>query len=347
MIKVFIVDDSLTFIEAFRKVLSLDPEIEIVGYARTGQEAIERIPVIKPDVVTMDIIMPGLDGIDTTKRILQTYPVPIVIISSCYNDKEVEMMYEAIQVGAVSIIAKPRRLSSDSTETLNLIRSIKLMSEVKVVKRFSKEKKTNPQQYKGFLCSSNSDIEVVCIGASTGGPPVLKTILSEIPADFPKPILVVQHISPNFLKGMINWLQPFCQVSLVIPQEGEIAEGGKVYFAPENKHMGIDKNKKIFLSDEPPEHCVKPSVSFLFRSALRSFGNKFLAVLLTGMGKDGAEETAQLHRMNGVTIIQDKQSSVVFGMPGEAIRLGAGRYILPPEKIPEAIINQICRKEGS
>lgn len=346
MIKVFIVDDSPTFIEAFRNFLMVDPDINVVGYAKTGDEAIAKIPVSKPDVVTMDIIMPGKDGLETTKKILETYPVPIVILTACYNSKTEDIMYDAMESGAVSIVPKPRMLSLDNQEALNVIKTIKIMSEVRVVKRtIINTKKPVAQAYeKPSLFCDNNKVVMVCIGASTGGPPVLKTILSHMPSDFPVPILVVQHIACSFLNGMVNWLQSYCKIKISIPNDGDTVVGGNVYFAPDNYHMGIDKNRRIFLSLDPPIHCVRPSVSFLFRSVLKSFGNRFLGVLLTGMGKDGAQEISQLHSLKGITIIQDKESSAVFGMPGEAIKLGAGTFILPPEKIAEAIINQVCKR---
>ncbi|MFQ3573274.1 MAG: chemotaxis protein CheB [Thermodesulfovibrionales bacterium] len=343
MVKVFIVDDSPTFIEAFKKAISSDPEIEVVGYASSGEDAITKITLLKPDVVTMDIIMAGMNGIETTKRILESYPVPIIIVSSCYNQNSVDIMYDAIEAGAVSIMPKPKNLLKGSIESLDIIKTIKLMSHVNVVTRKFKSKDICPKN-SPTLYRKDNNIELICIGASTGGPPVLKTILSQLPSDLPVPILVVQHISPGFLDGMISWLQTSCNLNLTIAQDGEMVSSGKVYFAPDNCHMGIDKAKRIFLSQAPPEHCVRPSVSFLFRSALSSFGNRFMGILLTGMGKDGAKELSQLHNLKGITIIQDKESSVVFGMPGEAIRLGAGTFILSPEKIPEQIVHQLYKR---
>jgi two-component system chemotaxis response regulator CheB len=177
----------------------------------------------------------------------------------------------------------------------------------------------------------------VLIGASTGGPPVLQTVLSGFKAGFPAPILVVQHITKGFIEGMIEWLGAVISLPISLAKDGERALPGHVYFAPDDCHMGVDSSGRFFLSMDAPENGIKPSISFLFRSALEAYGPEVVAVLLTGMGKDGAEEMKKIRDAGGVTIIQDKESSVVYGMPGEAARLGGAAYILPPERIPSKI----------
>ncbi len=343
MIRVLIVDDSPTVREAIAYGLSKDPNIQVVGFAESGKEAISKVQALRPDVVTMDIVMPEMDGIETTRRIMETMPLPIVIVSSCYNPEEVELSYRAIEAGAVAILPKPAGLGGPYCLTNpELLRTIRLMSEVKVVKRTARKPSRSQKTFRPI----NQDIAIVAIGASTGGPPVLQTILSGLPGSFSVPVLVVQHISPGFIEGMIRWLQPSCSLSLKVASHSEDVRAGVVYFAPDMRHMGVDRTGRIFLSDAPPEHGVRPSVSFLFRSVLESYRNKAMGILLTGMGKDGAREMLEFHKKGCITMAQDEDTCAVFGMPGEAVRLGAVRHVLPPQGILNQILLYCSRHES-
>ncbi len=334
MIRVFIVDDSPTAQQCIAHLLSSDKDIEIVGFADSGEEAIEKIESCKPDLVTMDIIMAGMDGIKTTRAILERYPVPIVIVSSCYNPDEVELSYRAIEAGALAILPKPTVIGTVvNSVDKEFVRTIKVMAEVKVIKRRKTKLESPVKCFYPFNGSYQRGVKIVAIGASTGGPPVLQTLLGGLPADFPVPIVVVQHISPGFIDGMVRWLQPFCKLSVKVAEDKEGIKPGNIYFAPDKKHMGIDRKGCVFLSDAPTEHGVRPSVSFLFRSVVETYGGDAIGILLTGMGQDGADEMLKMHQNRAITMAQNQESCVIFGMPGEAVRLGGVTHVLSPEQI--------------
>jgi len=342
MIKVLIVDDSPTIRQYLQELFILDGEFKVVGTAKDGEEAITMVEKTSPDVVTMDINMPKLNGYEATKKIMQTKAVPIVIVSSAYNPDEVQDTFKAMQAGAVAGVKRPHGLGSknDDSEITNLIQTVKLMSEVKVITRRLDRKKT-PNKSSDNLKQINSvqekKYEIVAIGASTGGPPVIQNILSKMTPNISVPILIVQHITPGFCDGLVEWLNKTTKFQIKLAEHNESAKPGIVYFAPDYKHMGIDAGKKIFLSDDPPEHSIKPSVSFLFRSIANNFKNNAIGVLLTGMGKDGAYELKLINDNDAMTIIQNKETSVVFGMPGEAMKLNAAKYIISPDEIAKKI----------
>ncbi|TAN43704.1 MAG: chemotaxis-specific protein-glutamate methyltransferase CheB [Nitrospirae bacterium] len=340
MIKVLIVEDSPVVRELLLYILSSDPEIRVIGTANNGEEAVEFVQRDRPDVITMDINMPRMNGLDATRAIMETNPVPIIIVSGSYDVKEVDTTFRAMDAGAVAAVARPGGIGHPDHETTKkeLLHTVKLMSEVKVVKRWKhyRQKEAAPvikQDYKSDIIAISSEIRLVAIGVSTGGPPVLQAILSGLPKDFGVPVLIVQHIAAGFLGGMLEWLGK----SSAIPLHTAIHEGpvlpGHAYFAPDGFNMGVDRQGRTILSKDVPENGVCPSVSFLFRSVAAVYGQKAVGVLLTGMGKDGAEELKLMRDKGAVTIVQDRESSVVYGMPGEAIRLGAAAYVLSPDRI--------------
>lgn len=333
VISVYIVDDSAVAREHLRHILESDPEIVVAGEAHSGEEAVEYVKTSRPDVITMDISMPRMDGHEATSRIMEMNPVPIVIVSANYSRDQVGQSFRAMEAGALAIVEKPPGIGHADYERAaqDLTRTVKLMSEVSVVRRWHKSRRL-PLAPREPSVDARS-VKAVLIGASTGGPPVLQTVLSGFHADFPAPILVVQHITKGFIEGMIEWLGAAISLPVSLARDGERALPGRVYFAPDDRHMGIDASGRFFLSMDAPENGIRPSISFLFRSALASYGAEVVAVLLTGMGKDGADEMKRIRDIGGVTIIQDKESSVVYGMPGEAARLGGAAHVLPPERI--------------
>jgi len=346
MIKVLIVEDSIVARELLARILSSDSEINVIGTATNGEEAVEFVARTKPDAVTMDIIMPKMDGFEATRRIMETRPVPIVIVSSSLNKEEVEKTWRAVEAGAVAILEKPRYSPSGhlAEDAVKLIQTVKLMSQVKVVRRWTKHKlpeKVKPAPAEEVVPSASPRItpgkRVVAIGASTGGPAVLHNILRELPAGFPVPILVVQHITRGFTVGFVDWLNQACELRVGLAVNNEIAQPGNVYVAPDGFQMKIDARSRIALTNDEPENGLRPSVSCLFRSVAHAFRDKAVGILLTGMGRDGAEDLKLMMDKGAVTIAQDEESSIVYGMPQEAARLGAARYSLPPEKITQML----------
>lgn len=351
MIKVLIVEDSLVVQELLVHILSTDPEIKVIGTANNGEEALEFLSSNTPDVITMDIIMPIMDGFETTRKIMETKPVPIVIVSENLNTNEAEKTFRALECGAVAVLKKPKGLGKPNFDNVakELVNVVKTMSEVKVVRRWSRSKpleKSVISKISTPIKRASQKIELVAIGASTGGPPVLKTILSALPKEFPVPVLIVQHITVGFTEGFVDWLRQITSMKVQIAVNNDSVLAGNVYVAPDNHQMLINKNKKIILINKKNDekgHC--PSVASMYSSVIENFGGNAIGVLLTGMGKDGAEELKLMKDAGSITIAQDKESSVVHGMPGEAIKLNAATHILSPEKIA-ATLNEITNKNN-
>ncbi len=332
MIKLLIVEDSPVIRDFLGYIFSMDSEIEIIGYAGDGIEAIEKVKELSPNVVTMDINMPKMNGLDATKAIMSKYPVPIVIVSGSENISEIGNSFDAIEAGALSVMPRPVGLGHPDFEASSkeLIRTVKAMSEVKVVRRWIRNAEMHSHiKYK----NPAAKIKFVLIGASTGGPVILQSILAEMPKDFSLPILIVQHMSEGFISGFAEWLNLSSKLLVHIAANGELILPGNVYAAPDKTHMGVNSNGKIILEASNPINGHIPSVSYLFRSAAENFGSGAIGILLTGMGKDGAAELKLMRDNNAITIAQDKGSSVIFGMPGEAVRLEAASHVLPPDKI--------------
>jgi len=348
MIKVLIVDDSKVIQEFLDHILSSDPEILVVGVASSGKEAIEIVKKEKPDLITMDINMPGMDGYETTRKIMETFPTPIVIVSGIENPKDAENINKFMEAGALTVVFRPApfELHQFTAFRNELIQTAKLMSEIIVVKHFHHKgkEKTNAVEPEEPFENDLKRIQVIAIGASTGGPVALQAILSRLPENLSIPILIVQHIAPGFVKVFQKMLSSTSGIKLKIAEEGEKISAGIGYIAPDNFHMGITRGKKIILSNLPPENGSKPSVSYLFRSVAQAFGPYALGVLLTGMGKDGADELKDMKNKGALTVVQNEESSVVFGMPGEALRIGASNNALSPENIAEILIKSGSKK---
>ena len=295
MIKVLIVEDSQVVREFLTYVLSSDPDIQVIGTASNGEEAIKMISDKSPDVVTMDINMPKMDGFEATRIIMETTPTPIVIVSASWDPEEVQKTFRAMEAGALAAVRKPVGVAHPDykDQAKELIQTVKLMSEVKVVRRHSRIK-----HGKGIsaglavkdLIPLTTDVKIVAIGASTGGPPVIETILSRLSKDSCAPLLIVQHIAPGFVQGFADWLANSCRIPVKIATRHEFPLPGHAYIAPDGVHMGLDTSGRIVFEGSEPENGLRPAVSYLFRSVANVFGKNIVGVLLTGMGKDGAKE---------------------------------------------------------
>ena len=351
MINVLIVDDSAVVRQHLKDVLESDKDIRVMGTAKDGEEAVRFVQEKKPDVITMDINMPNMNGFEATRKIMETNPVPIVIVTASYDRSDVEKSFHSMEAGALAIIEKPfGEGHPHSKETQNdLVQTVKLMSEVKVVRRWKRERERQSEAIdkkvsdKG-LKKRDKKIKIVAIGASTGGPPIIQTILSGLKKGYSAPILVVQHISKGFLEGLVEWLRQSTGFPVHIAKHGEELLPGHIYFARDDYHLGVDKDGRLRLSREEIENGLRPSVSYLFRSIINSFDGEAVGILLTGMGKDGAMEMKMMKDNGAVTIAQDRESSVVYGMPGEAVRLDGATYVLSPEEIAQTL-EALARRE--
>jgi two-component system, chemotaxis family, protein-glutamate methylesterase/glutaminase len=363
MIDVLVVDDSPVARSLIAHVLNADPGIRVVGTASSGEEAIEAVARNQPDVITMDILMPNMDGLEATRQIMQNHPTPIVIVSALVDGKAADVTFQAMEAGALAVLARPQGLGHPdyAASCAELVRTVKLMSEVKVVRRWARYRgMTSAPLNTGQLVteplarpessaaakSPGAVVRLVAIGASTGGPPVVRGILAGLPPNFSAPIVIVQHMAVGFIQGFVDWLAGAAGYPVLIPRDGDHLLPGTAYVAPEGKHLGIEPDVRAALRAGPPEHSMRPAVSYLFRSVAQSLGPDALGVLLTGMGKDGAAELKLMRDAGAITIAQDADSSIVHGMPGEAIALGGATYVRPADKIG-SLVRQLVQSGDS
>ena len=350
-IKVLVADDSQVTRELLMQLLSSDPGIEVIGAVNDGRGALDYLDSgePRPDVVLMDIHMPGLDGFEATRLIMETRPLPIVICTATSDPRELAIAFRTMEAGALACVEKPVAPGSADFEprARHLLQTIRLMSEVKVVRRWARTRLAAAAVAGAVpkARATNAGVRVIGIGASTGGPPVLQTILSALPKDFPVPFIIVQHMARGFVAGMVEWLNQTTGLRVHVAAHGVSPLSGHVYIAPDDFHLRADAEGRIMLARDPPEGGLRPAVSVLFRSLATTCGPSAIGVLLTGMGRDGALELKQMRDAGACTIAQDRDSSIVHGMPGEAIELGAALHILPADKIAGALLAELERSK--
>jgi len=350
MIKVLVVEDSKVIQELIKNILSSDKSIELVGVVNNGKDAVDFVKRIIPDVITMDVQMPIMDGLEATKQIMANTPVPIIIVSSLFHPNDVLDTFKALKSGAVSVVEKPHSYGTKEFEenAREFLHKIKLMAEIKVIKRTWSLMDSHPAtlgEQQNIITHIPKNVRVIALGASTGGPVVIEKILSGLPKTFNIPILLVQHITAGFTEGFIDWLNTTSSIPVVLAKESEKILGGRCYVAPDNKHLLVDKNENVIISGNPPENNLRPAVSVLFRSVEEVYGFKALGILLTGMGRDGAAELKVMKDSGSITITQSAESCVVYGMPGEAVKLNGSTYSLSPEGIIDYLCNLSMPKE--
>ncbi|MGF1524117.1 MAG: chemotaxis-specific protein-glutamate methyltransferase CheB [Leptolyngbyaceae cyanobacterium] len=342
-IRVLLVEDSPIALNILKRMLESSPEIEIVGTATTGVEALALLATIRPDVICTDFFMPHMDGLELTSQVMTSNPLPILVISGSVQEDDSQRIFQLLEAGAVDVCPKPifGLSAQNSVFTQSLINKVKVLSGVKV---FRKKRSPFLKRQRSHHTAQETPAgptyrpKVIAIGASTGGPMALQELLGSLPRTFPLPILCVQHISSGFLEGLISWLAMTCQLRIQIAPMGERPKPGTIYFPPERQHLLIDNQGQFVHSQDPPVdgHC--PSVTKTFTSLAEFYGRRTLGILLTGMGRDGADGMKAIVEAGGLTIAQDEATSVVFGMPKEAISLGAARHILPIQKIAPTLL---------
>jgi two-component system chemotaxis response regulator CheB len=333
-LRVLVVDDSRVQRGLLLALLEGDPELEAAGWAASGAEAVRAAAQLRPDVITMDLRMPGLDGLEATRLILQQQPVPIVLVTASAARDDRAVVREAFDAGVLAIVAKPDFGPDGRPAAAELLRTVKSMARVKVVQRRNTGQLAPPPQRPaprpplrpGLLPVRRP--QVVAVGASTGGPQAFQAILPRLPADFALPVLVVQHIAPGFAPGVVEWLAPQCALPVRLAAEGLPLDRPGIYVAPGERHLAVH-GRALTLTREPPVSGHRPSATVLFRSVAAAYGPAAIGVLLTGMGDDGAVGLAELKRAGGITVAQDEATSVVFGMPAAAIGLGAVDHVAP------------------
>ncbi|TWB82304.1 two-component system chemotaxis response regulator CheB [Nitrospirillum amazonense] len=351
MIRVVVAEDSPTLREYLVSILSGEPDIEVVAIAVDGLQAVEAVARHRPDVVTMDIHMPRLGGLAATRRIMEETPCPIVVVSSTMSD-HVAATFRALDAGAVAFVHRPVGVGHprQAIEAAELAQTVRLMAEVKVVRRWANPSKLPREPVARPMpeatLPSGTRPAVVAIGASTGGPVALQAILAGLPADFPVPLLAVQHISPGFVGGFADWLASGSALPVQVAKAGDVPRPGHFYLAPDNAHMGLGLDGTIKLDHGAPENSARPAVSHFFRSVTRVHGARAVGVLLSGMGVDGAMELREMRDAGAVTFAQDKESSIVHGMPGAAIALGGATAVLKPDEIAARLLTLVRKAEG-
>ncbi|MBA3645897.1 MAG: chemotaxis-specific protein-glutamate methyltransferase CheB [Gemmatimonadaceae bacterium] len=348
MIRVLVADDSATSRALLSALFSGEADFTVVGEATNGKEAVALAEQLKPDLVTMDLQMPVMDGLEATKQIMVRSPRPIIIVSYSARQREVELSLEATRAGALMALPKPDgpgspRFASDQKQLVSMARA---MAQVKVVRRHGSPlapASAPRDSYSGTFSTAapRGRVRLVAIAASTGGPPAIRDILAALPRSFPVPILIVQHIAVGFTSGLAHWLSGDSQMPVKVAETGELAAVGCVYIAPDDRHIGcrLDAEGKIriLLDNSPASGAFRPSASFLFRSVAESLGENALSVILTGMGDDGIAGLRAVKSAGGRVIAQDEATSVIFGMPREAIRAGVVDMVVPLGEIAQRL----------
>ncbi|KTD04706.1 chemotaxis-specific protein-glutamate methyltransferase CheB [Fluoribacter gormanii] len=347
MINILIVDDSPTEVALIQHIIESEHDMQVIGVAKNGKEAIDLTAKLKPDLITMDIQMPIMDGLEATRIIMAENPTPIVVISSMVNDESLHATFHILEAGALTALAKPVNVFSPSFEESrnHIVDTLRSLSDIRVVKKPLKknlsldEDKKNKTEHSKII-----NYEIVGIGASVGGPMALKTILSQLPPDFPLPIMIVQHMSPGFVRGFAQWLDENTRLQVKNAVHHEPLQKGTVYVAPEHQHMEIERvHEQLIckLVDGVPVSGFCPSITRLLQSIAKVSGNKAIGILLTGMSDDGAEGLLELKKAYGHTLIQNQESSIVFGMGAVAQSLNAVDQVIGLEHIA-SYLTKIC-----
>jgi two-component system chemotaxis response regulator CheB len=330
VIRVLVAEDSLTVRQLLVEILESDPELKVIGQAKNGLEAVEMAASLKPDLVTMDVHMPVMDGFAATKEIMVRVPTPILIVSSSAIGQDVGLSLNAIRAGALMVLAKPDNPQSATFggRRDELVAMAKAMAQVKVVRRWARQGDRAPPVAR-WPVSPGTRIRLVAIAASTGGPAALHRILESLPRDFPVPVLIVQHIASGFGVGLADWLGSTCDLRVKIAEDGEVLAPRTVYLAPDDRHLGVRSNGGALLDSTAPIEGFRPSATFMFETAALVYGKAMAAVVLTGMGRDGVEGLRAVKAGGGRVIAQDENTSVVYGMPHEAVLAGVVDQVLP------------------
>lgn len=339
MVRVLVVDDSAVSRRLLRHILEADGSMRVVGEADDGAEALELTLRLRPDVITMDVVMRDVNGIEATRTIMQERATPVVVVTGSFSPDRLDISMRAIDAGALTVLEKPRGPGSPDfdRQATELARTVRLMSEVKVVSR-RPPRNNIPAKFQARLKIAP---QVLAIAASTGGPVALARLLGGLPSDLPVPVLLVQHISSGFDEGLCSWLNTETGLEVRFPSDGELLKPGRILLAPYDTHLGAGREGRVSLSSAPPVKGHRPSATHLFSSLATSYGPRSLAVILTGMGDDGAEGLLALKRAGGTVIAQDESTSVVYGMPRRALEVGAVDHVLPLEQIAHAITEMV------
>lgn len=323
------------------EVFAFEAGMEIVGAARDGLQAVALAHKLRPDALIIDVSVPRINGLEATRQIMSEIPTPVVIVAEELGRTSVALSMEALRAGALAAVEKPVLPGSAkfAVHSAALIDTVRTMADVKLVRRWQRAAPKAPQRpiVKHSSLELSVRSQLIAIAASTGGPAALYAILTRLRSTFPLPIVVTQHISPGFVRGMASWLNESAHLTVKLAQHGESLRPATVYIADDDRHLTVLANRTIALVDGPIVDGHRPSATVLFQGVARAFGPKSICVILTGMGRDGADGLQAVHRAGGAVLAQDEKTCAVFGMPKAAIEAGVADRILPLEDIAEEL----------
>ena len=336
--RILVVDDSALMRKFISDMLNSEAEMTVVGTARDGLEALEQIEKLHPDVVTLDVTMPRMDGLTALKHIMNEHPLPVIMLSS-FTREGAETTLNALEYGAFDYVLKPSgAISLD-------IHSVKeaLIGKIKAAKNAKFPKRPLPVTAPTTELTGEFSKKAILIGASTGGPPAIEQILVNLPAKIPA-TLIVQHMPPGFTQFFADRLSTMCKFAVKEAKQGDAVEKNRVLIAPGGYHMTVDTDERVHLNQNPTEHGVRPAVDPLMKTAAEVYTSETLGVLLTGMGRDGALGMQAIKQAGGFTIAQDEATSAIFGMPKAAIDLQCVDRVLPLQQIPNELVRVSQKK---
>ncbi len=345
-IDVLVVDDSAYMRKVVSNLLQSDEDIFVVDTARDGLDALEKVKKWKPDVVTLDVEMPRLDGLSALERIMRECPTPVVMLSSLTQEGS-ETTIRALTIGAVDFVPKPSGTISLDIHKVKeeLITKVKVAARASVVNLGTPVVAVPPKPVVPSAVMPVGAIpdKLVIIGSSTGGPNALQQIVPRLPGNLPAAVLIVQHMPPRFTNSLANRLNETSQLEVREAREGDVLQCGKAFVAPGGYHMVLISKTVIGLNQNPPVHSVRPAVDVTFESAVNYYKSQIVGVILTGMGYDGSRGMALVKKMGGKTIVQNEETSVVYGMPRVVVEMGKADRILPVQKIADEIVTMLVQ----
>ncbi len=339
-IRVVMADDSQLARDVLRDILTRDGDIEIVGEASNGREAVELARRLSPQLITMDLNMPVMDGLSAIEEIMYTKGVPILVVS---DRSDAETAYRALDVGALEVIQKP---TLDDEDAQRLLARVRLLSGVAVITRLRRRSTStmtvapvhvppvdHHHRPKAFQ-------RIIAIACSTGGPQALAHLLSKLPSNFPAPIVIAQHISHGFIEGMAHWLASLCAMPVCVAQHGEPLKPGCIYLSPSERNLRVTPSHRLQLQQSPDHSLYHPNCDVLLTSVANVYGSEAIGVILTGMGRDGVSGMRAIHLSGGCTFAQNEASSVIYGMNQEAVSAGVIQYVVSLDELPGRLIRE-------